>query len=290
MPDAVVAAWHRAILGEPIASEAGGVLERVPAEERLAPLANRFADGYPGERMRLRFWAQSGLPPRLRCRRATRRPRAPGRRCTPFAGRSSIGRAKRAPAGPELRFHTGSGPRCSVLPFPLLGPLHRIGWLGLLDATLAAADLESRLPAFATALATKVLPEPERGWRRTPDSEAAASAFAGDAGPRPGAEVSDLARAAAELTPALDAAIPRSLIDGRRVDDPLLVVSADGVRLLVDPDGAFLIAGAGSADPAAFAVSPGGARSSFRRMRGARLLKRSTRPARRSHVRASCAR
>jgi hypothetical protein len=56
-----------------------------------------------------------------------------------------------------------------------------------------------------------------------------------------------LARAAEPLVPALDALIRRSLLDGRSKDDLLLLCAAGDGRLIVDPQGAFLVAFAQSA-------------------------------------------
>jgi hypothetical protein len=161
-------------------------------------------------------------------------------------------RARRAASGTDVRV-------ASALPFLLLGPLHRVGWLDVLDATFAAGGLSATLPALAVALATKVLPEPERGWRRTPAAAMAAAAFAGDAEPRPDAEVAELARASAPLLPSLDAAVTRALLDGRRAEDPLLLCAAGSTSLLVDPQGAFIVAHAADEASAAARAREAGA-------------------------------
>jgi hypothetical protein len=251
LPDAAVVAWHRALLESavevlaPGASEGSEVAEDLDAV--LAPLAERVAETSPVDRLRLRLRASvelasaAGVMPMQAAARAAidalvvPEPEDLGARVRTevHAARRSL--TRRAAPGTEVRVS-------SALPFLLLGPLRRIGWLEVLDATFAASDLEGSLPALAVALATKVLPEPERGWRRSPAAVAATAAFAGDAEPRADAEIAGLARTAAPLTPALDATIRRSLLDGRRAVDPVLLCSAGSVRLLVDPQGVFLIA------------------------------------------------
>lgn len=254
LPDAAVAAWHRTLLESAIEAFSPGATEGSEVGEDLvavlAPLADRVAEASPVDRLRLRLRASvelasaAGVMPMQAAARAAidslvaPEPEDLGARVrmeTRATGRSTT---RRAGPGTEVRVS-------STLPFLLLGPLHRIGWIDVLDATFAAADLEDALPALAVALATKVLPEPERGWRRTPAAAVAAAAFAGDAEPRSDAEIAGLARTAAPLTPALDAVTRRALLDGRHAGDPVLLCSAASVRLLVDPEGVFLIASAG---------------------------------------------
>ena len=258
LPDEAVAVWHRVLLDlapdERPGPDDDGPLE---ATEILAPLAAQARDAALPERLRLRLLA------------AARLAAAAGAPATRRSVRAAIGAAialapdpvvalatpaaRRAREDPSYRAGAGFDARLSsALPFLLLGPLHRLGWLGLLDSTMAGANLESRLPAFATALATKVLPEPERGWRRTPDAIRAAATFAGDARPRPDDEIVALARAVVPLAPALDTVIRRALLDGRHAGDPLLVCGAGGGQILVDPAGVFLIALASGGDDLAF--------------------------------------
>jgi hypothetical protein len=275
LPEAVVAAWHRVLLEpwtEPPRPQPAGDVSAAgrpgagpsPAERpRLARLASTEEPIAPAplharlqERIRaaVHLAVSEGLSPADPAARAaidagfTLPPGARDAAASAERPRPAPSRTRRAASGSEVRV-------ASTLPFLLLGPLHRVGWLDLLEATFGGAGLESALPAAAVALATKVLPEPERGWRRTPPAAAAASAFAGDAEPRPDSEVAELARMAAPLAPALDAAVQRSLLDGRRSADPLVLCSAGPVCLLVDPAGSFLLAHAGDPESAAARAS-----------------------------------
>lgn len=90
----------------------------------------------------------------------------------------------------------------SALPFLLLGPLSRAGYLQTLAASLAAAGLDALLPAFATALAYKVLPTPQRSWQRSAKTVRTAALFAGLAEP---VEEAQLARLARQASAHLDA-------------------------------------------------------------------------------------
>ena len=111
----------------------------------------------------------------------------------------------------------------SVLPFLLLGPLARIGYLDALAATLEAAGLLSEAHIFATALAFKVLTPPARGWRRESEDLAVAAAFAGVDVPAAGQELSELARRlSGRLTP-LDSLVSYTLIKGHRPNCPILL-------------------------------------------------------------------
>jgi hypothetical protein len=258
LPEPALAAWHRALLECPagaLAVEAPGASTAAMATV-LAPFAARVARVPAPSRQLLRVLAAvelataAGVPPTTAAARAgidEAVPPAPPEPGGPRAGAaaSAVSGVRRAAIGTEVRV-------ASALPFLLLRTLQRIGWLGTLDTTFAAADLAEALPALAIGLATKVLPEPERGWRRRPDVLAAAATFAGDAEPRPDADVAGLARVAAPLAPALDAVIRGSLLDGRRAGDPLLYCAGRAVRLLVEPEGAFVLCHA--AEPEAMAA------------------------------------
>jgi hypothetical protein len=133
----------------------------------------------------------------------------------------------------------------SALPFILLGPLSRVGYLKVLAATLEAADAAASSSLFAAALAYKVLAPPARGWRREPDAITAATAFAGLAQPVPEPELAQLARHLAQHLSPLDALISGALIGGHNEQQPILLLRAgtkteDGF-LLVDVEGTFAI-------------------------------------------------
>lgn len=252
LPEALVAAWHRVIFATVARGEIpGGESPAKVFGPRFAALMQRALGAPDIERMRLRLLAVADLLSEAGSARshaeicaaaaaialdaddAAVRPPAP-----PISRESG---GLRAPPGFEIQV-------ANTLPFLLLGPLQRIGWLDVLDSTLAGANLQHALASLALALASKVLPEPERGWRRLPATTRAAATFAGDTDARPDAELVSLARAAAPLMPGLDAVIRRSLLDGRSCGDTLMFVTAGELQLVVDPPGVFVIAHADHAD------------------------------------------
>ncbi len=134
----------------------------------------------------------------------------------------------------------------SALPFLILVPLARTGWLDTLAVAVEAAELTDHWPSLAAAIAFKVLSPPEDGWRRSPEDLAAAAAFAGIAGPLVEGALPAGARL---LAPPLDAVLGRSLVDGHRPGAPLVLTSAgrgDGLVLL-DGEGLFPMAWADDA-------------------------------------------
>ena len=127
----------------------------------------------------------------------------------------------------------------SALPFLLLRPLHRVGFLDTVEVGCRVADHAKLVLAFATALAYKVLPAPERGWRRAPGIVAAAAAVAGLADPVDEKAIVALAEAATTLMSPCMAVLARSLAAGHDAARPWLVVASEGEPLLVDPEGLF---------------------------------------------------
>ncbi|HEX6341190.1 hypothetical protein [Umezawaea sp.] len=128
---------------------------------------------------------------------------------------------------------------CAALPFLLVGPLARTGYLGAIGPALAGIDLLGEAPLFAAALAYQVLGAPERGWRRAGADHVAAAAFAGlDAVPDLGA----FARRVRRALPVLDGVLALSVCRGHDPADPLVVTGVDGGLLLVDARGVFPIA------------------------------------------------
>jgi hypothetical protein len=129
-----------------------------------------------------------------------------------------------------------------ALPFLLLRPLSRLGYLDALGAVLDA-------PAFAAALAWKVLDPPERGWRRAHTDDVTAAAFAGLASHVSDNEVTALAPSAERFAPLLAAVVADAVIRGRPPRAEVAVVRTAADRLLVlDPDGCFVIASASDAE------------------------------------------
>ncbi len=111
----------------------------------------------------------------------------------------------------------------SALPFLLLGPLSRTGYLQTLSAVFEAGQMLPALPAFAMALARKVLEPPQRGWFRGAQAVTAAAAFAGQAEPLPDAQIADMARLLAPLLSPLDSLVNSVLTAGHSPGDPLLL-------------------------------------------------------------------
>jgi hypothetical protein len=130
-----------------------------------------------------------------------------------------------------------------ALPFLLLGPLARLGYLDTLTAVLDAANLDQHAASFATALAYKVLDPPQRGWRRTPAATEAAAAMAGLRKPVADESLVDFARIMASHTAALDITLADALVDGHTAGEPVTLDSdGSGGFLLIDTQGCFPIA------------------------------------------------
>lgn len=130
-----------------------------------------------------------------------------------------------------------------ALPFLLLGPLARVGYWEALAGALAAARLTEDAPLYAAALAYKVLSPPERGWRRAPQDERAAAAFAGlDAAPE-GSLLTEFARRFSPHAAPLDSVVTHALIHGHDPDRPVLMRRDEGGGLvLFDTEGLFVVA------------------------------------------------
>jgi hypothetical protein len=161
-------------------------------------------------------------------------------------------RTSAEPVGPQTTnpytaVRTGSDVDiASALPFLLLGPLARAGYLSALVPALQAVGLERETPTFATALAYTVLGPLGRGWHRQPKDLTAAAAFAGVTAPVPGQALTEFARAASPALPALDALVTRALAEGHTAGEPLIMTGAEeqtgGGLLLLDQEGLFPIA------------------------------------------------
>ena len=126
-----------------------------------------------------------------------------------------------------------------ALPFLQLGPLHRIGYP---DAAALALS-EGVLPTFAAGLAMKVLSPPSHGWLRDSRTASTAAVFAGL-----DSHVADTAfheltsaggSAALEL---LDDVVARELRQGHAAGTPVILAAMPDEALIVDLDGAFVIA------------------------------------------------
>jgi hypothetical protein len=129
-----------------------------------------------------------------------------------------------------------------ALPFLMLVPLSRLGYLDALGPALAAARLGGREGAFASALVRKALSPPERGWRRGALDAATAAAVAGTAAvDEPG--IATLARTAGDFTPVLDGVVEQAVLAGHDPAAHLVLHRGPGGDLvLLDPDGNFPVA------------------------------------------------
>jgi hypothetical protein len=144
------------------------------------------------------------------------------------------------PAGAE-----GDVALASVLPFLALSMLRRIGWLDAAAATFQSLALPDHGAIFAAALAGKLLPPPERGWRRTERALRTIAIFAGlETAPSPVA-VEAWSRTAGEGLGALDGFVAFEIANGHDAALPLLVTragTADSPWLLFDADGFYPVA------------------------------------------------
>jgi hypothetical protein len=132
----------------------------------------------------------------------------------------------------------------SALPFLLLGPLTRLGYVQTLTAVLEAVDLLPQMRLFATALAYKVLDPPQPGWRRQPTAASAAASFAALAAPVPEPALAAFAqRVSAHLSP-LNAVLTDTLMTGHNPQQPLLLYRTEPAHglLLIDVEGLFPVA------------------------------------------------
>ncbi|MFJ8691746.1 hypothetical protein [Streptomyces roseolilacinus] len=146
------------------------------------------------------------------------------------------------PGGGAAARATGEAHVRSVLPFLLVGPLARIGYLDAVGPALAGAELAGDLPLFAAALAYKALGVTARGWRRGEHDGEAAAAFAGLEPPVPEEGLAAFARAVRPALPVLDGVLALSVCRGHDPADPLLLGGTDDGLLLLDAQGVFPIA------------------------------------------------
>ena len=140
----------------------------------------------------------------------------------------------------------------TALPFLLLGPLARCGYLDTAAAVFQAANAIEALPLFAMSLAYKVLAAPARGWLRKPSTVTAAAALGLLQDPPPDSALAAMARTIADQISPLDAVVAATLLEGHQPDTPLVLsaIEQPARRLLLsDADGAFPIASAATIAP-----------------------------------------
>jgi len=147
------------------------------------------------------------------------------------------------PSSPAVLYE-GEVSVASALPFLLLGPLTRLGYLQTLTAVLESVDLLPSMPLFATALAYKVLDPPHRGWQRHPTAVPAAATFAALAEAPPEPELAVFAQQVAAYLSPLDAVLTDMLVTGHNPQQPLLLYGTESPQgwLLVDVEGIFPLA------------------------------------------------
>ena len=131
----------------------------------------------------------------------------------------------------------------SALPFLLLGPLSRIGYLDALQVASNVAGGTHVSIAFAAALAYKVLQIPQRGWYREAAQRHAAAAFAGLPGILEDQEIAAAAHALRTQIPLFDQLVAANLTQGHRAEAPwLLCADEREACILFDADGLFPVA------------------------------------------------
>lgn len=259
--ESALQAWHDSLLAN--AHEEAAVIAGLELRARVVAYSSTL-DGSRASTLRARILAAVGAMAHVQRRHVPKglrdvldatfplMPTAPQQRRHQARAHEE---AQTAPAPPPDLLHSQPNTRGTyavaskgdrsvscVLPFLLLQPLLRIGYFDALQAALSAAGKLDLLPAFATALAYKVLAPPERGWRRAPQVVADATTFAGSTDSVAEAALTALAADAPMWTSPLDAVIARAVLAGHAPDAPLLLVAHGREHLLVDPDGLFPIA------------------------------------------------
>jgi len=130
-----------------------------------------------------------------------------------------------------------------ALPFLLLGPLASLDFFACMEAALEAAKIPQAGHLLATSLAYKALDSPDRGWLRTPESLAAAAAFAGREAAVEESEIVEMARRIAPYAGVLDCLNAEALIAGHTPGEPFVICRADERGscgfLLLDAQGCF---------------------------------------------------
>jgi hypothetical protein len=134
------------------------------------------------------------------------------------------------------------------LPFLTVVQLARLGFLDALQATAATAGTPYAAQVLVAALAGKVLPPPERGWRRTPD-DVRSVLVASDLGAAElAAGTTALLAAADVIHPPLATALVAMYADGRSHSDTLHVSETDHGQLCGEAAGLLPLAWVATAD------------------------------------------
>lgn len=139
----------------------------------------------------------------------------------------------------------------SALPWLLLVPLHKLGYLRVLGAVLDLAGLGTRAQLFGAALAYKLAPTGERPWEKSAASERLASAAAAGREPVSKPSLYGFARQITAYCPLLDGHVTHSIVSGMR-DDGVWLVN----RLSRGDAGGFVLMDADGLFPARWGASP----------------------------------
>ncbi|WHM41536.1 hypothetical protein [Streptomyces sp. BPTC-684] len=246
LPDDSVRAYALALLGTDdavaarlLAELAGRALPARSAEALPEPLRARLSGGGAEEVTRLLVEYVASAPREDVVRLARSLPDAPEETVEqPMA----TDRRPAAMGGAAVPRKAGETRVWSALPFLLVGPLARIGYLDAIGPALAGVECAEDAPLFAAALAYKVLGMTERGWRRTERDSEAAAVFAGLDAPVPEERLTEFARLVRPALAVLDGVLALSVCRGHDPADPLLLTGTDDRLLLVDAQGMFPIA------------------------------------------------
>lgn len=279
-------AWHRRL----IVSEPGSSVLQTQASEKIDELLAEIAPQSPARsvdreavlRVRIAVLVEAAARLRIQSRdpmllaaldRAAPLPWSDAGRDTLIAERGSIHRPHIPAPSPRpasslrrTRFEQSCHVR-SALPFLLLGPLSRSGYLKTLAATFEAADCQADSQLFAAALAYKVLDPPARGWRREQSMINAASAFAALAEHPAESDLVDFARRVSPHLSPLEAALSGALIANHDPRQPLLLHRAES-----EPGDGLLLLDVEGVIPISWAPDAAGLRRSLIRLESSAIL------------------
>jgi hypothetical protein len=147
-----------------------------------------------------------------------------------------------------------------ALPFLMLVPLARVGYLSALSAALDAGRAATLAHALGASLARKSLKPPERGWHRLPAEQTTAACCAGRKEAVPDTDIVSALYSLRTQWPLLDQFVSANLIAGHRNEAAwILAHDMTGALVLFDSDGCFPVA-TGSAHQLAVLAAPSGSR------------------------------
>jgi hypothetical protein len=131
----------------------------------------------------------------------------------------------------------------SALPWLILVPLQRLGFLQMLSVALRAAGVRQQAPAFAASLAYKLAEPAAHAWQKSAAADRIAMAMAATRAPIPKPELHRFAGLLAPQCPLLDALLAHAVAQGKAAEDPWLLQTVPTAPLpsfaLIDPRGLF---------------------------------------------------